>query len=157
MKVELRTEPYEPHAEVAFQERGLPPGKCGAGVVFTGIMRSENEVGPIISKMYLEHYPGMTERQLEELASLAIKRWSLHDVLLLHRVGVVLPGQTIVLVAAWSAHREAAFRACREMLETLKTTAAFWKKEYTTDGERWVKQNTKCHAVENELEKEGVA
>lgn len=157
MKVELRAEPYEAYAEVALREQTLPPGKCGAGVMFTGIMRSENEVGPIINKIYLEHYPGMTERQLEELADRAIKQWSLHDVLLLHRVGVVLPGQTIVLVTAWSVHREAAFRACREMLETLKATAAFWKKEYTTEGERWVKQNTQCHTAENKIKNRGGA
>ena len=141
MQVGLRPEPYDPYAELAAHERQLPPGEHGACAVFTGAMRCDDG-GERIHKLYLEHYPGMTERQLQELARDAMERWPLNDVLLLHRVGEVLPGQAIVLVAAWSAHREAAFRACREMLETLKTTATFWKKEYTADGARWVECNT---------------
>lgn len=145
MKVELRARPYDPYAELAAHERALSPGECGACAVFTGIMRSAN-AGERVDRMHLEHYPGMTERQLEELAAQAAERWPLQDVLLLHRVGEVLPGQTIVLVAVWSAHRQEAFAACRHLLEALKTAATFWKKEYTHHGARWVERNTPCAA-----------
>ncbi len=130
----LRPGRYAACPEVAAFEAALEPGSWGACALFTGAMRGAHAV----ERMELEHYPGMTERQLQELAEEAVQRYDIQHVLLLHRVGTVLPGETIVLVASWSAHRAAAFQACRYMLETLKTSVTFWKKEYTPAGARWV-------------------
>ena len=105
-------------------------------------MRDFNE-GDTVRDMYLEHYPGMTERHLEDLAAATLQQWSLDDVLIVHRVGHITPAQPIVLVAVWSAHRAAAFEACRQLMETLKHSAPFWKRETLVDGAvRWVDNNT---------------
>ena len=88
--------------------------------------------------MTLEHYPGMTEKALAALVSEASARWSLIDTTVIHRVGRLLPGDPIVLVAVASRHRGAAFAACEFIMDALKTRAPFWKKEETPDGERWV-------------------
>ena len=82
------------------------------------------------------------EQQLKDLRDQAVSKHDLEDVLVVHRVGTVHPGDDIVLVAAFSAHRKAALDACREMMEILKSTAPFWKKETLTQGERWVEKNT---------------
>ena len=84
----------------------------------------------------------MTEQQLEDMRSEAVSKHALEDALVVHRVGTIYPGDDIVLVAAFSAHRKEALAACREMMETLKSTAPFWKKETLADGERWVERNT---------------
>ncbi len=142
MLSEIRPRPFDPWREVgAYQERHLAPGGFGACAVFVGVMRDFNQGEPV-RRMTLEHYPGMTERQLAQLAGDAMERHGLIDVLLLHRTGDLRPSDPIVLVAAWSAHRAAAFTACREMMETLKSRATFWKKETLADGERWVERNT---------------
>lgn len=86
----------------------------------------------------LEHYPGMTERQLHAIAAEACRRWPLTGVVIIHRVGRLLPGERIVLVACASAHRDAAFDGCRFLMDWLKTRAPFWKREETPAGERWV-------------------
>ncbi len=142
MHIELRDSPYDPWAELSAHERAhTVPGRSGAAAVFTGTMRDRNE-GRAVTGMFLEHYPGMTEKHLHRIAQEAMERWPLDDLLLLHRVGEVLPGQTIVLVAVWSAHRGAAFEACRFLLEDLKHKTPFWKRETLEDGERWVEYNT---------------
>jgi len=93
--------------------------------------------------MTLEHYPGMTERALAGIADEARTRWPVNALLIVHRVGPIGPGDAIVLTAAWSAHREAAFAACRYLIEELKHRAPFWKKETLADGgSRWVARNT---------------
>ncbi len=115
----------------------------GATATFVGTMRDFNE-GDTVSSMFLEHYPEMTRLQLENLVARANKKWSLLHTLVVHRVGKILPSQPIVLVATWSAHRVAAFDACRFIMEELKDSAPFWKKEELTDGNsRWVEKNTK--------------
>ncbi len=142
MRIELKNEPYDQWAELSTHERThAVPGRSGAAAVFTGTMRDRNE-GQAVTGMFLEHYPGMTEKHLHRIAQEAMGRWPLDDLLLLHRVGEVLPGQTIVLVAVWSAHRGAAFEACRFLLEDLKHKTPFWKRETLEDGERWVEYNT---------------
>ena len=142
MHIALRDSPYDPWAELSAHERThAVPGRSGACAVFTGTMRDRNE-GRAVTGMFLEHYPGMTEKHLHRIAQEAVDRWPLDDLLLLHRVGEVLPGQTIVLVAVWSAHRGAAFEACRFLLEDLKHKTPFWKRETLEDGERWVEYNT---------------
>ena len=104
-------------------------------------MRDFNE-GDDVHAMSLEHYPGMTEQHLESICSAAAQKWPLLATLIVHRVGELEPGEPIVLVAVWSAHRAAAFEACRHIMEELKSRAPFWKKEILADGHRWVASNT---------------
>lgn len=143
MSVSIRDEPFDPWAELAAYERARFPtrGRFGASASFVGTMRDLNE-GDSVTQMRLEHYPGMTERHLDAICAAATARWQLLDTLVIHRVGLLLPGDPIVLVAAWSAHRAEAFTACRHIMEDLKSKAPFWKKETTADGERWVSRNT---------------
>ena len=117
-------------------------GKYGATSVFVGTMRDFNE-GDDVKGMVLEHYPGMTERQLGVIVESAQQKWDVIDTLVVHRVGNIFPDETIVLVAVWSSHRGDAFDACRHVMEALKSKAPFWKKErLRTDEERWVEANT---------------
>ena len=92
--------------------------------------------------MTLEHYPGMTEKELGRIVDEAQQQWALLDVLVIHRVGDLLPNDPIVLVAVWSAHRKDAFEACRHIMEALKSRAPFWKKEQLDNAFRWVEKNT---------------
>jgi len=138
MKVEVRAAAFSPWREVGeYQSRRLPPGAFGACAVFVGSMRDFNR-GERVHGMTLEHYAGMTERQLAELAEVAVADHGLIDALIIHRVGDLRPNDPIVVVAAWAAHRAEAFAACREMMEALKSRATFWKKEAVADGARWV-------------------
>ena len=143
MKIEIRPEAYDPWIEVSEYQKngGLQPGSFGACATFVGTMRDFNQ-GDDVTEMVLEHYEGMTEHQLKELAAECQEKHGLLDVLILHRVGRIQPNDPIVLVVAWSAHRAAAFDACREMMEMLKSRATFWKKETLVEGERWVDRNT---------------
>ena len=109
---------------------------------FTGTMREFNQ-GDDVQGMTLEYYPGMTEKQLELIIADAKHKWLLDEALIIHRVGNISPGETIVLTACWSAHRANAFEACRFLMEELKTRAPFWKKETLIDqSTRWVEKNT---------------
>lgn len=116
-------------------------GRANAGIgalaSFIGLVRDSND-GRAITEMSLEHYPGMTERALEHIVEEAQARWDLADVSVIHRVGKLWPGDPIVLVAVASAHRQAAFAACEFIMDYLKTQAPLWKRETTSDGERWV-------------------
>ncbi|MBX2878347.1 MAG: molybdenum cofactor biosynthesis protein MoaE [Granulosicoccus sp.] len=141
MKIEIRAKPFDPWQELADYQCSLKAGSFGATAVFVGTMRDFNE-GDSVTSMLLEHYPGMTEKQLESLAEDSIAQHGLDDVLILHRVGEVMPSDPIVLVAAWSAHRKAAFDSSREMMEKLKSVATFWKKEQLEHDSRWVEKNT---------------
>jgi len=104
---------------------------------FVGLVRDMAGADKI-SAMTLEHYPGMTEKALREIEAEAHDRWSLDATLVIHRYGRLEPGDQIVLVAAASAHREAAFEACHFLIDWLKTKAPFWKLEDTKDGGKWV-------------------
>ena len=108
----------------------------GAMVAFTGLVREMTQAGAI-REMMLEHYPGMTERQLEKIEAEARAKWPLQDVLIIHRYGTLSPGDQIVLVITASAHREAAFEACAFLMDYLKSKAPFWKRE-KGDETRWV-------------------
>jgi len=109
----------------------------GAIASFVGLARDMND-GSGVAAMTLEHYPGMTEKALAALVEEAQSRWTLLDVTLIHRVGRLLPGDPIVLVAVAGSHRGEAFAACEFIMDYLKTRAPFWKKEETPEGERWV-------------------
>ncbi|WP_417594735.1 molybdopterin synthase catalytic subunit MoaE [Oceanospirillum sp.] len=109
----------------------------GAIVTFSGLVRDFNEK-PDVLALTLEHYPGMTEQALQEIAQDAVDRWPLQAVHVIHRVGRLTPGDSIVLVAVASAHRQAAFDGCSFIMDFLKTRAPFWKKENTRQGDYWV-------------------
>ena len=143
MICELRPHPFDPYEELRRYESQAVAmeGKFGATAVFVGTMRDFNE-GETVAAMTLEHYPGMTERHLGAISREATARWELLETLILHRVGMVRPNDTIVLVAAWSAHRGAALDACSFLIEDLKSKAPFWKKEELPQGSRWVEKNT---------------
>lgn len=142
MSVTLHAEPFDPWQELAhYQAEQLPAGGYGATASFVGTMRDFNE-GLAVAELFLEHYPGMTERELQRIVSDHVERYELNDALVQHRVGTIHPGEPIVLVATWSAHRAAAFDACRGIMEALKSTAPFWKRENGESGERWVERNT---------------
>ena len=114
--------------------RATEPTAAGASVFFVGAVRG-NEV----LAMTLEHYPGMTETALQNIAETATQQWQLFAVRIIHRIGRMLPGEIIVFVGASSKHRANAFAACAYMTDCLKTDAPFWKKEETANGNRWVK------------------
>ena len=142
MKIELRGEGFDPYAELArYEKSALPVGRYGASTCFIGTMRDFNQ-GDTVADMDLEHYPGMTDRILERIAGEAMEHWELLDVLVLHRYGRVSPGDPIVLIGVWSAHRGAGFEACRFIIEELKHKAPFWKRETVGDDSRWVSENT---------------
>jgi molybdopterin synthase catalytic subunit len=109
----------------------------GAMVNFIGVVRDTND-DQLVSAMELEHYPGMTERSIKDIIEQAAQRWDLIAAKVIHRVGQLLPGDQIVLVAVCSKHRGDAFQACEFIMDFLKTQAPFWKKEQTANGERWV-------------------
>jgi molybdopterin synthase catalytic subunit len=94
--------------------------------------------GSQVKGMTLEHYPGMTEKALQEILDQAKARWDIYQTLVIHRVGPLLPEDQIVLVVVTSAHRGEAFAACEFIMDYLKTAAPFWKKEDTSEGARWV-------------------
>ncbi|MBU3575219.1 molybdopterin synthase catalytic subunit MoaE [Polynucleobacter sp. UK-Mo-2m-Kol15] len=111
--------------------------RVGAIVTFVGVVRDMND-GSEVKGMTLEHYPGMTEKSLEDIIKQARGRWDLYKTLVIHRVGPLLPEDQIVLVALTSAHRGEAFAACEFIMDYLKTAAPFWKKEETPTGSKWV-------------------
>ncbi|MGD8207674.1 MAG: molybdenum cofactor biosynthesis protein MoaE [Thiohalocapsa sp.] len=133
--IRIQTAPFDPAAEQDDLRRGRP--EAGALVAFTGLMRDTN-ADHHIHAMTLEHYPGMTERALTQIAEEASRRWRTDAIRIVHRVGRLLPEEPIVLVAVLSRHRGEAFRACELLIDYLKTKAPFWKKEETDQGERWV-------------------
>jgi|SRR5690606_6782021 len=135
MPIRVQTGDFDLSSEVA-QLRATNAG-IGAVVSFVGTVRDINE-GAGVSTMELEHYPGMTEKALEEIVSQAKSRWNIFDALVIHRVGPLKPLDPIVLVAVTSAHRGEAFDACEFIIDYLKTQAPFWKKEQTPHGARWV-------------------
>ena len=109
----------------------------GGLAVFVGLVRDMTG-DKSIRAMTLEHYPGMTEKMLARVEAEARARWPLEESLIIHRVGRLEPGERIVLVAAASAHRQAAFDACQFLIDWLKTKAPFWKLEETGAGAKWV-------------------
>lgn len=112
----------------------------GAMVTFTGIVRDLARGD--LDRMVIEHYPGMTERALEKIAQEAKDRWSLGDVLVIHRFGDMAPGDQIMMVATLSPHRKDAFEAAEYLMDYLKSRAPFWKKEHTSDGSDWVESKS---------------
>jgi len=134
-RVTVQAADFDLGAEVAAL-RADDPG-VGAVASFVGTVRDRNE-GLGVSSMELEHYPGMTEKAIEAMIDAALFRFDIRGVRIIHRVGLLHPGDQIVLVAVTSAHRQHAFEACEFLMDYLKTQAPFWKKEHTPEGARWV-------------------
>ncbi|OIN01018.1 molybdenum cofactor biosynthesis protein MoaE [Polynucleobacter sp. QLW-P1DATA-2] len=135
MPIRIQEQDFDISAELAALRKDDP--RVGAVVSFLGTVRDLND-GSQVKGMTLEHYPGMTEKALEEIIAQAKARWNIFNTLVIHRVGPLLPEDQIVLVAVSSAHRGEAFAACEFIMDYLKTAAPFWKKEDTPDGARWV-------------------
>jgi molybdopterin synthase catalytic subunit len=135
VKILVQADAFDLGTEVDAMRQGRTD--IGAVASFVGLARDMNE-GSGVAAMTLEHYPGMTEKALAKLIDEANARWALLDVTVIHRVGRLLPGDPIVLVAVASPHRGEAFAACEFIMDYLKTQAPFWKKEETLQGERWV-------------------
>ena len=133
--IRVQREDFDPGVEIAALTKGR--SDIGGVVSFTGLVR-ERAGDTKIGAMTLEHYPGMTEKQLQEIEAEANRRWPLAASLVIHRYGKLLPGERIVLVATASPHRDAAFDACRFLIDWLKTKAPFWKLEETEAGGAWV-------------------
>jgi len=133
--IRVQEKDFDISAEIAALRKGDP--RVGAVVTFLGTVRDMND-GNQVKGMTLEHYPGMTEKALQEILDQAKKRWDIYQTLVIHRVGPLLPEDQIVLVAVTSAHRGDAFAACEFIMDYLKTAAPFWKKEDTPQGARWV-------------------
>ena len=135
MPIRIQEGDFDISAEIAALRRGDP--RVGAVVSFLGTVRDMNE-GSSVKGMTLEHYPGMTEKALQDILDQAKARWDIYQSLVIHRVGPLLPEDQIVMVAVTSAHRGEAFAACEFIMDYLKTAAPFWKKEDTPEGGRWV-------------------
>jgi molybdopterin synthase catalytic subunit len=127
--VRIQSEPFDAAAETEALTGGR--GDVGAAVAFTGFCRDE---GGRLAALELEHYPGMAEAEIARIAGQAELRWPLLGLTVIHRFGLIRPGEPIVLVLAASAHRRAAFEAAEFMMDYLKTRAPFWKREHLTDG-----------------------
>ncbi|WP_187431047.1 Molybdopterin synthase catalytic subunit [Roseobacter fucihabitans] len=132
---------------ISVQEASFDPGQemnafasgrkdIGAFVTFTGVVRDTGEQK--LQVMEIEHYPGMTEAALRDIAQQAVSRWSLGDVLVIHRYGTLKPGEVIMMVATAARHRKDAFEAAEFLMDYLKSRAPFWKREVTENGATWV-------------------
>ena len=135
--IRVQQEDFDVGAEIA----GLTAGRTdiGAIVTFTGTVRDQ---AGAVDEMTLEHYPGMTERELARIEAEANARWPLQASLIVHRYGTLKPGDNIVLVVTASEHRDAAFDAARFLMDYLKTSAPFWKRESGPGGRSWVEAST---------------
>lgn len=133
MIVRVQAEPFDAGAELDAFAQGRTD--IGAVVSFTGVVR---DTKGDLQEMLIEHYPGMTESAISKIATEAVQRWDLADVLVIHRYGPLAPGAPIMMVATASAHRAAAFEAADFLMDYLKSRAPFWKKEITGDGATWV-------------------
>lgn len=134
-RVRIQAEDFDLSQEIASLRAG--DGGVGAVCSFVGTVRDRNE-GSDVSAMELEHYPGMTEKSIEAMIDAAHRRFDIRAARVIHRVGPLLPGDQIVMVAVSSAHRGESFQACEFLMDYLKTEAPFWKKENTPGGARWV-------------------
>jgi len=150
--IRVQREDFEIGAELA----GFAAGnhRVGGIATFIGLVRDLGGAAEVRA-LTLEHYPGMTERQLAAIEAEAHRRWPLEASLIVHRYGRLEPGDRIVLVATASPHREAALEACHFLIDWLKTKAPFWKSEETPQGERWVDPRAEDDAAERRWEAGG--
>lgn len=142
-RVTIASGSFDPEAEIAAFRKALHDS--GAIVTFTGQVRPSNGDGSVTT-LSLQHYPGMTERGIEAILDEAARRWPLEAVLVVHRVGDMLPHDPIVLVATASAHRRAAFEAADFLMDYLKSRALFWKSETSASGRAWIEPRDEDYA-----------
>lgn len=133
--IRVQAEDFDPGAELSRLTAGRT--EMGGVCLFVGLVR-DMTADKVLSALTLDHYPGMTERELSRIESIAHARWPRIETLIIHRYGRLAPGDRIVLVAALSVHRDPAFDACRFLIDWLKTRAPFWKREETRTSTRWV-------------------
>jgi molybdopterin synthase catalytic subunit len=143
-RIRVQIEDFDVGRELDALTRGRRD--VGGLASFVGLVRDAND-GHEIHGMTLEHYPGMTEKALEDICAQAQARWDILDTVVIHRVGSLGPGDRIVLVAVASAHRGDAFEACEFIIDYLKTRAPFWKREDTPGGARWVESRSSDDAA----------
>ena len=134
-KVRVQTQDFDVNEEISFLS-GISK-EVGGINTFLGTVRDINE-GDTVSNLHLEHYPGMTEKQIDIIIERAVKKWSVLGAVVVHRVGDLHPGEKIVFVGIASRHRGDAFRACEYVIDSLKTEATFWKKEIAAGESRWL-------------------
>jgi molybdopterin synthase catalytic subunit len=144
MRILVTPTAFSPDAELSRFAAGRS-AEAGALASFVGYCRAASAQGPV-ERLELDHYAGFTEAEIERLARAVASRHALLDLLVIHRVGAVAAGEAIVLVAALSAHRAAAFAAVSEMMDYLKTEAPFWKREVGPDGARWIEPTAADYA-----------
>lgn len=135
--ISIQTDDFDAGAEYEAL-RGTGPG-TGAIVTFSGLVRDSGDL-PGVTGLFLEHYPGMTEQVIQGLIDEAGRRWDVQRARVIHRVGQLALADQIVFVGVCGAHRGDAFAACEFIMDALKTSAPFWKKEITREGEHWVEQ-----------------
>lgn len=133
--ISIQTADFNIHDEVTLLEKDNHDD--GALVTFTGRVRNKN-LGDNVTALHLEHYPGMTQSSLNDIITQAKQRWPINRIKVIHRIGLLNVGEQIVFVGVTSPHRKAAFDACEFIMDYLKVDAPFWKKEVTTQGERWL-------------------
>ncbi|CAN7506382.1 molybdenum cofactor biosynthesis protein MoaE [Phenylobacterium sp. LjRoot225] len=139
--IQLTAEPFDPGALLSNFCQGR--AEVGAVATFTGLARAEAGATTVLE---LEAYPGFTEAAIGKIADQARARFGLADLLILHRVGQIAPGEPIVFVATAASHRREAFEACDFLMDYLKSRAPFWKKEHGPDGVRWIEPRAQDHA-----------
>jgi molybdopterin synthase catalytic subunit len=143
MRVLVTPEGFDPQQEIAAFTAGRDD--AGALVSFVGYCRAATD-GAAVQELRIDHYPGFTEKEITRLAEEISRRFVCPDLLVVHRVGVIHPGEAIVLVAALSIHRADAFEAVRVLMDYLKTDAPLWKKETGPGGARWIEPRPEDHA-----------
>lgn len=139
--IRLQTEPFDAGVLLTAFSEGRT--QTGAVVSFSGLARGE---AGAVTTLELEAYPGFTEAEIGRMAEAAQTRFELHDLIVVHRIGKIAPGETIVFVATASAHRRTAFEAADHLMDYLKSRAPFWKKEHGPDGARWIEPSAQDRA-----------
>lgn len=142
-KVSIQRDDFDLGREWA-ELRSALGGRVGAMAAFCGVVRDYHEANAV-SNLELEHYPGMTEKSIGSIIDRAAERWPLDAVVVIHRVGELIPRDQIVLVLAASSHRQASLDACTFVIDLLKTEAVFWKREMTESGARWIESTSIDH------------
>lgn len=151
MRVCIATSQFDAQAECAAFAAGRRD--AGALVSFVGICRADTD-GAAVHTLDIQQYAGFTSREIARIAQEIAARFSCPDILVVHRVGRILPGEAIVLVAALSAHRDSAFEAVRVLMDYLKTDAPLWKKETGPDGARWIEPRARDHERRSAADRE---
>lgn len=151
MQARIVESAFDPHAETASFVAGRDD--AGALVSFIGLCRSKTD-GADVKELRIDQYPGFTEKEITRLAEEVSQRFDCPDLLVVHRVGAIRPGEAIVLVAALATHRGNAFEAVRVLMDYLKTDAPLWKKESGAQGARWIEPRAQDHARRVLAEKE---